>query len=418
MSEMTIRATRGARLLVAVALAWVGLALCAQAALATYSKITIVKINQGGDQNDSFTFHPSLNPSATDFSIKAGEANRKTFQVECNATSECWQRWGHSTQKVSEVAKAGYTLTAIKCTHTGGSPGDHSFHSEPTMSDSPDGDTTINVGTGTVDFGLNWGEWVKCWFTNTKNTPPPPPTGTIRVTKVLKPASDTGKFNLLVDSQANATDVGDGGTTGVQTVTAGTHTVGESAGTGANLADYDSALACTNANGGAQDNDGTLSVAKGDAWDCVITNTRKSTPPPTTTTPPPDTQTPAPSQAPSTPSPAPQIKVSPARVRPGSARLTGPTGCARTAAVAATVTGRRVVKVTFTVDGKKVKTLTEPNRKGGRWVLPMDVRKFGHGTHRVSVKVQFAQSSQTKAKTLRRSFSICRAASVRPQFTG
>jgi hypothetical protein len=104
-------------------------------------------------------------------------------------------------------------------------------------------------------------------------------------------------------------------------------------------------------------------------------------------------------------------------VRPGSASLRGPSGCPTTSAVAATVSGRRIVKVTFYVDGKKVKTLTKANRDG-RWVLPMNVKRFAFGTHRVRVTVQFARSSQTKAKTLRLSFSRCHSAVVKPQFTG
>src|SRR5919197_5508903 len=100
--RMTIRASRGARLLCAAALAWLGLAVYAQAAHATYSKITIVKINQGGDQNDTFGFHPSLTPSAADFSIKAGESNRKTLSVECNVGSSCIQQWGNLTETITE----------------------------------------------------------------------------------------------------------------------------------------------------------------------------------------------------------------------------------------------------------------------------------------------------------------------------
>jgi Prealbumin-like fold domain len=403
MSEMTIRASRGARLLVAAALAWLGLAMYAQAAHATYSKITIVKINQGGDQNDTFTFHPSLNPAATDFSIKAGESSRKTFQVECNVRTECIQRWGDSTQTVSEVAKTGYTLSAIDCRHTGGAYGDHDFHAEPTMSDPADGDTTVNLGTGKVDFKLAWGEWVKCWFTNTKNPPP----GTIKVTKSLVPASDSGRFNLLIDGATKAANVGDGGTTGVVTVPAGTHTVGESAGTGTSLGDYTSSLACKDtAHGNATDNDGTLQVGYGDAWECVITNTRKTQPPPPVEPPTP------------TPPTAPRIHVSPERVRTGIAKLSGPSGCPRTGTVAATVSGRRIVKVTFYVDGKKVKTLTKANGKGGTWVLPLNIKRLAYGAHRVRASVQFAKSSQTKVKTLRFSFDRCHAAAAQPKFTG
>ena len=73
--------------------------------------------------------------------------------------------------------------------------------------------------------------------------------------------------------------------------------------------------------------------------------------------------------------------------------------------------------MTFYVDNKKVKTLTAANRKG-QWVLPMNVKRYAFGTHRVRVTVQFAKSSQTKAKTLRLSFSRCHPAVVTPKFTG
>ena len=62
-SQMTIRASRGVRLLLVAAMAWLGLALCAQAAHATYGKVTIVKVNKGGNASDKFTFHPDVQPS-------------------------------------------------------------------------------------------------------------------------------------------------------------------------------------------------------------------------------------------------------------------------------------------------------------------------------------------------------------------
>src|SRR5919197_1100161 len=406
---MTIRASRGARLLVAAALAWLGLALCAQAAHATYSKITIVKINQGGDQNDAFTFdtHLTPSPSPSSFSIKAGESNRKTFQVECNAQSACTQRWGALTQTISERATSGYTLTGVTCRHTGSSTG---WGSEPSQSSGLDPDTTFDAATSKITFKLDWYEWTKCWVTNTRDT------GTIKVVKkVVAPAGDTGKFNLLVDGAAKATNVGDGGTTGAVAVTLGTHTVAEAAGTATDLAKYTSTLVCKdNAHGNDLDNDGSLQVAKGDAWECLFTNTRKTSPPPPNE---PPTTTPPATPPPTTTTTAPKIAVSPARVRPGSAKLSGPSGCPTTNAIAATVSGRRIVKVTFYVDGKKVKTLTKAN-KGGRWVLPLNVKRLAFGTHRVEAKVQFAKSSQTKAKTLRLSFSRCHAADAQPKFTG
>ena len=137
--------------------------------------------------------------------------------------------------------------------------------------------------------------------------------------------------------------------------------------------------------------------------------------PPSTT--PPETPAQVAGTSPTT-NASPQIAVSPARVRPGSARLRGPSGCPTTSAVAATVTGRRIVKVTFYVDNKKVKTLTKANASGGRWVLPMNVKRFAFGSHRVQARIQFARSSQTRARTLRLSFSRCHPANVTPKFTG
>jgi hypothetical protein len=271
------------------------------------------------------------------------------------------------------------------------------YSSSLVCKDTAHGNAVDNDGTLQVGYGDAW----ECVFTNTRKT------GTIKVTKVLSPASDSGKFNLLVGGVVKKADVGDGGTTGVLTVNTGAYSVGETAGTGTNLADYSSSLACKDtAHGNAVDNDGTVQVGYGDAWECVITNTRKTQPPPPVEPPTP------------TPPAAPRIQVSPERVRAGSAKLRGPSGCPRTGTVAATVSGRRIVKVTFYVDGKKVKTLTKANGKGGTWVLPLNIKRLAYGAHRVRASVQFAKSSQTKVKTLRFSFDRCHAAAAQPKFTG
>src|SRR5690242_11635371 len=142
---MTIRASRGMRLLVAAAMAWLGLALCAQAAHATYGKVTIVKINQGGNQSDSFTFHPSVAPAQPDFSIKGGES--KTFEVECNVDRPGYScaSFGYPSESVTETPTPGYDLKSIKCVHTQGSgnaQGSGSYASEPGSSSAADDDTT------------------------------------------------------------------------------------------------------------------------------------------------------------------------------------------------------------------------------------------------------------------------------------
>jgi hypothetical protein len=304
---MTIRASRGVRLIAAAAMAWLGLALCAQAAHATYGKVTIAKVNNGGAASDTFAFTPALTQGsegvggAVPFPLKGGA--QVTFaQVVCNDGSSCPSGNHNVKQTVKETPTAGYTLTDITCRYTLDGV-------EPTTGSAAITNGTISLAEGTVDLKVAVHEWVKCWYTNT-----PTPT----------------------------------------------------------------------------------------------------TPPVTPPTPPTPTTAASSSPAP----PAPQIAVSPVRVRPGSARLRGPSGCPTTSAVAATVTGRRIVKVTFYVDNKKVKTLTRPNRKGGQWVLPMNVRRFAFGTHRVRARIEFARSSQTRARTLRLSFNRCRPASVTPKFTG
>jgi hypothetical protein len=419
---MSIRVSRGSRLLVAAALAWLGLALCAQAAHATYGKVSVAKINSGGDPADTFSFHPTLTPSASDFTLKGGDSS-SIYSIECNIdrpgkSGEC-SRWGYPTLKFTEQAKSGYTLTDITCRFTQGTSG-YAGAVTTTSAVKPSSEVIKDLANGSVSLKIHWYEQVKCWFTNTKNTPPP--TGTIKVTKKLLPAGDSGKFNLLIDGQVEAPSVGDGGTTGTKTVSLGAHTVGESAGVATSLSNYDATLSCAEtAHGGGPDTDGTVLVAAGDAWECVITNTRKTTPPPPPEEPPTNEPpaTPPTNEPPATPptnTTPPQIKVSPARVVPGSAKMRGPRGCPRTNVVAATVTGKRIVKVTFYVDGRKVKTLTKA--KGGAWKLPISVRKLGYGAHRVIAKVQFAKSSGTKAKTLRLSFSRCGGAAAQPKFTG
>jgi hypothetical protein len=111
------------------------------------------------------------------------------------------------------------------------------------------------------------------------------------------------------------------------------------------------------------------------------------------------------------------VNVLPIQVRPGSAKLRGPTGCPTGRTASATVTGKRIVKVTFYVDGKKFKTITKPDRKG-RWSITLKPKTLPYGAHRVRAKVEFATDSKTKAKNLALSFNRCRPAVVKPKFTG
>src|SRR2546428_13142554 len=88
-----------------------------------------------------------------------------------------------------------------------------------------------------------------------------------RANKVCSPTTDPGKFNLEIDGVSKATDAACGtGTSAVQ-VSAGSHTVGETAGSGTNLSNYTSAISGDCASNGA------ITLAAGQNATCIITNT-------------------------------------------------------------------------------------------------------------------------------------------------
>ena len=66
----------------------------------------------------------------------------------------------------------------------------------------------------------------------------------VRVTKDLFPSpADGGKFDLQINGATEKADAGDGGTTGYVNVAVGSNpSVGELAGTGTTLADYESSI--------------------------------------------------------------------------------------------------------------------------------------------------------------------------------
>jgi uncharacterized repeat protein (TIGR01451 family)/LPXTG-motif cell wall-anchored protein len=120
---------------------------------------------------------------------------------------------------------------------------------------------TLSTGcSGTIALG----ETKTCTITNDDISP------TLTVNKVLDPASDPGLFNLQIDGKTEGTggDVGNGGTTGAIQINAGSHTVGEVAGTGTSLGDYTFVIS------GDCATDGTVTLALAENKICTITNTR------------------------------------------------------------------------------------------------------------------------------------------------
>jgi hypothetical protein len=100
--------------------------------------------------------------------------------------------------------------------------------------------------------------------------PPPEPQLTVRL-RVL-PAGDPGRFNLRIDGSARATNQGDGGSTGMVTVSGGRHIVSQTAAAPTNLSDYRTFI------GGDCGQDGRVTLAPGDVKICFITNLAQESP--------------------------------------------------------------------------------------------------------------------------------------------
>lgn len=134
------------------------------------------------------------------------------------------------------------------------------------------GDYEGLTAAGATFYGVFTGESVgrttrqldPIFFTETGERPPP----TLTVRKRVRPPSDPGRFNLQIDGVAKAANVRNGGSTGRQMVTPGTHQVDETAGANTDLADYRTVIL-----GGCR-RDGSVTLAPGQNKTCLIMNVR------------------------------------------------------------------------------------------------------------------------------------------------
>jgi hypothetical protein len=202
--------------------------------------IRIVKNASPNDATAQFNFF--LDSGATPVFTSNGSGTSSIIPVTTSVT--------HS---LTETAPTGWTQTSATCSD--GSP--------------------INAIAVAED------ETVVCTFNNLRDT------GKLEVRKSLSPTGDPGKFNLQIDgtTDPDAGDVGNGGSTGEQTLNSGDHTVGETAGTGTDLANYQKSIVCKDKDGtgttvaeAATDDGGPLTVPVGHGADivCVVTNTRET----------------------------------------------------------------------------------------------------------------------------------------------
>lgn len=101
-------------------------------------------------------------------------------------------------------------------------------------------------------------------------------------------------------------------------------------------------------------------------------------------------------------------------VASAAARLSGPRRCVSKPFLAK-VRGRSIARVTFTLDGRRLKTLRSIP---GRTVFSVRVnpRRQSYRAHRVNARVTFRAGANTRSRTLR--FAYARCARVKPKFTG
>src|SRR5690242_16665269 len=174
-----------------------------------------------------------------------GDTGRVDVRTGAHTVSEA----GHGTTSLADYD------SAVSCTN-----GDHN--------------TAPNGGSSLTTSSLAYGDVVTCTITNHRLPQ-------LKVVKSLDPTSDGGLFNLKIDSQEfdnSGAGYGNGGNTGFVDVSTGAHTVSEAGHGTTSLADYDSAVSCTNGDHNTAPNGGssltTSSLAYGDVVTCTITNHR------------------------------------------------------------------------------------------------------------------------------------------------
>jgi len=115
------------------------------------------------------------------------------------------------------------------------------------------------------------------------------------------------------------------------------------------------------------------------------------------------------------PPPPPPPPVTASSTPSGTAVLGGPTGCVDSRFVA-TVSGRQIAGVVFSLDGRRIATLRSPNR-GTRYGVTLNPMKLRRGRHVVVARITFRPASGTRPRSQRFVFQRC-ARAKSPKFTG
>lgn len=217
-----------------------------------YVDVTKQTIPDGAAGTFNFSASSSLGtPSPTAFSLADGQTQRVAVNVTGTAR----------TVTITEAQLGGWESAAnIVCSAPGGGAAPY---------------VTVNNATRTITATLdstNFG--AVCTITNTRQT-------RVQTSKVVSPVGDAGLFNLTA-GPTTVNNQGNGGTTGLTAITAGSSaTFSETAGNATSLANYISTYACTRADTGATVATGsgtsvTLTPASQTDTHCIFTNVRRT----------------------------------------------------------------------------------------------------------------------------------------------
>jgi Domain of unknown function DUF11/von Willebrand factor type A domain len=173
---------------------------------------------------------------------------------------------------VSEAIAAGQTVTLAN------------FTINTTCIDQSTDPATVIIDqagpTGSVTLSRQHSD-IECTITNEHI--PPPAVAHLTVVKQLVPSSDPGAFDLLVDGEAWAVGVGDGGRTPALELAPGSAKVSEQGVDGTNLDDYSISTTCKTEGGdtvahGTGSGPVTVDLSANDNVVCTITNQRNAAP--------------------------------------------------------------------------------------------------------------------------------------------